>query len=287
VIRFDPIRLPATYRRSFIAGQLGLRCHTFNVLLAILAPDHYLALKDHNPFTVYTALFRHCETLFPIYEPEWFADEYVEDELLYVMEESGIPVRPYGVEDWDLEFGPSPALSVVSYLLEQPEQRVAVNRLDGGAGRAFKKLWTLEPFLTKQIDPKMINPPRGRKWSGRWAQIPMLVKYIQHDTRYQWLDVSVSECDEEYNPPWTLDDIRFLARDWAKTAPVWKALHGFITWLDGAPGSRLPWLLLALTGDEKTRMKLSEPKRENGRTLAEVFIEQEERASTHTRDRAR
>ena len=76
--------------------------------------------------------------------------------------------------------------------------------------------------------------------------------------------------DEGFNPLWSIEDIRFLAEDWAATKPVWDALQKFITWLDKSPSKRLPQLAALLTGDERMRLKFSAP--QQTKTLAEIFI---------------
>lgn len=276
LMRFAAIALPETLRRSSLAKLLRRRANHFAQMLAQLSSTAYARLGNQATlWDCYSALMTYCGKLFPVWYPDFMTDDFEsEDELGYTMDSMGIPVYPVGTQDGDFVYGRSAALSGVAYFLEGVTGRVSVAQLERNRmGEAWRRLRSLEPWHERQIERAMIKPPAGRKWRGRWESLPWLVKYIDHDTGFQWLDLCAEDMDEGGNPPWSIEDIRFLAHDWTEAERVWKPLKKFIAWLDAQPARRMPIVMGALTGDERVRLRISEPKRP-GRTLAEVFDEE-------------
>ncbi len=280
--KFTPIALPLAYRRSSLAKALRLKINVFATLLAQLAPQRYLAVRDGSLADIYMELIEVVSARFPVWEPDYFFDEFDdEEEAMGYAEQMGIPVESVGLdEDDDRTYENSMTLSLLSYLMIEPAHRLSVEQVR--TGRSWIEVKALEPWFNAHLEEKWIAPPRGRAWAGRWQNLPLLVQYIEHNTGYQWLDLSSLDLDEGGNPPWSMADIEFLTRDWAATKPVWTALTRFIAWLDQAPETRLPRLLRALTGDEAARNQLSEPKKP-GRTLVEIFNAEEKRNHARTR----
>jgi hypothetical protein len=276
VRHFAPIVLPVAYRRTSLVKQLRLRANVFAVLLARLDARRYRAACRGGVKDVYSALLGVLSKRFPIWWPDYMIDDYPDDEdALGSMEMLGIPICPLGLDDENGTYGGSPTLGLLSYLLTDPAHRLPVDRLGiHDACDAWRKFPSLEPWFDQMIEVKCGEPPRGRKWAGRWQSLSMLVKYVCHDTGYQWLDVSEFDMDEGGNPPWTLDDIEWLTNEWNDAELVWKPLKALLNWLDSKPAVRLPRLCALLTGNESARQICSEPK-PLGKTLAEVFCETE------------
>jgi hypothetical protein len=271
--------MPVAYRRTSQANQLRRRANLFAVLLAQLAPRRYEAVRNGDLFSTYSSLLEVVGKRFPIWIADYMMDELPDDEgeLLGTLELMGIPISPLGICE-DSGGSGSVTLDLLSYLLSDPAHRDPVDKLRDGD--AWRYLAPLEPWFTQHLSNTLCAPPKGRQWAGRWQSLYMLVKYVNHDTNYQWLDISEFDMFEGGNPPWSLDDIESLAQDWKQALPVWTPLKRLINWLDGRPAERLPLLCAALTGDEPVRRAISQPKRM--KTLAEVFNAQDKR--THARE---
>lgn len=280
---FAPIALPLTVKRSALAYQLRRHTNQFAVMLAQLDPKAYDGVVANGTvLDFYYALLEHCETLFPCWRPcfdEEFSedDEYTvdEDELIYQLGALGIPVYPVGMRNDEAYYGNSAAIGAISYFVVQPATRMKIAELrNRKIGKSWTHITALEPWHDRYIERKMIYPPKDQVWSGHWSMLEWLVKFVQADTGYQWLDLSSEDMDEGGNSPWSLADIDFLTNDWADAELIWKPLHAFIKWLDAKPETRLPMAIAALMGDEQVRQRLCEPK-PTGKTLGEVFLEEE------------
>jgi hypothetical protein len=274
VKHFAPIVLPDAYRRTSLVRQMRQRANVFAVLLARLDPRRYQAVCGGDVKAVYLALLGVLSKRFPIWWPDYMLEDYPDDEdVLGSMEMLGIPICPLGIDDENGTYNGSPTLGLLSYLLTDPVHRLPVADLGQFGGcDAWRKHTTLKPWFDQMIEEKWCEPPHGRQWAGRWQSLSMLVKYVMHDTGYQWLDVSEFDMDEGGNPPWSMDDIEWLTNDWNDSQPVWKSLKDLMNWLDSKPAVRLPRLCAILTGNDQARQKYSEPK-PLGKTLAEVFCE--------------
>jgi len=298
MVRFAPVPLPETMtlRRSSLASLLRVKVNYFARLLAEVAPHLYTRTAQAAPLTIngtqfhtwnyYVALVNWCSDKFPVWIPDYLQEEFEDDQIMMeALADVGIPVEPVGVRDDELYHGWSATLGIVAYLLQQPVQRESIGKMmTNHVGEAWTKLERVQPYLDRQIDDRFAQPPRGRQWTGRWQNLPWLIQFVQHDTGYQFLDVTEDEMDEGGNPPWSKDDIEFLSRDWATTQRVWKPLREFIQWLDSNPNGYMPTLIAALTGDDAVRRQISQPKRT--KTLAEVFDAQDKQAQ-RARIRAR
>lgn len=286
---FTPIALPAlAIRRTDLANQLRRKSNTFARLLAQVSPRLYerttkaaptvIAGTRFDTWNYYVALINWCSKRFPVWLPDYLVEEFsADDEMEACLGEMGIPVDPLGVREEELYNGLSPTLGIVAYLLEKPAQRVSADRLrENHVGDVWRNMERLQPYLDREIQFEFSRPPRGRQWIGRWQNLPMLVQYIYHDTGYQWLDICEDEMDEGGNPPWSIDDMNFLANDWTLAKRVWQNLRDFMQWLDGNPQGYLPTALAALTGDEQVRAAISRPIR--SKTLGEVFDAQDKKA---------
>jgi len=279
--RFAPIALPPTFKRTSLAQLLLKRANPFSALLAQLAPRVYDQMPDkNNPLQVYNTLVQYCDTLFPVWFPCFDeeldpGEEFTFDDegLIYNMDILGIPVNPIGLTDHDAMYGQSAALSAVSYYLEsRPKRQPVAQLIKNHVGQAWTGIKALERYDERHIERVNMWPPVNQVWSGRWQNLEWLVKYVQHDTGYQWLDLCNEDMDEGGNPPWSMDDIEWLTNDWNDSQPVWKSLKDLMNWLDSKPAVRLPRLCAILTGNDQARQKYSEPK-PLGKTLAEVFCE--------------
>ncbi|MGV0976386.1 MAG: hypothetical protein ACOYBO_10700 [Azonexus sp.] len=293
--RFAPIALPPTFKRTSLAQLLLKRANPFSALLAQLAPRVYDQMPDkNNPLQVYNTLVQYCDTLFPVWFPCFDeeldpGEEFTFDDegLIYNMDILGIPVNPIGLTDHDAMYGQSAALSAVSYYLEsrpkrQPVAQLIINRV----GQAWTGIKALERYDERHIERVNMWPPVNQVWSGRWQNLEWLVKYVQHDTGYQWLDLCIEDMDEGGNPPWTMEDIKFLKNDWADAKAIWMPLQAFIKWIDARPVHRLPMVLGALMGDQKIRAKMIEPNKP-GKTLFEVFNGEPQKQKQSASRRAR
>lgn len=285
-MKFSPIVLPDTaYRKTCVARLLRKNTNFFANLLAQVAPRVYAATDARTAWDYYTALIVWCEDRFPVWTPDYLEDKIgTGEDAMDTLVSMGIPVETVGLIDEDMFDFNSPTLNVVTYLLHSPSERPY---LDSSRLRNRNNLdWTNQPFLRPffdlEIDVTNFNAPRGREWTGRYKSLPHLCQYIYHDTGNQWLDLCSYDLDEGGNPPWTVDDINFLIKDWAAAKKIWKPLTELITWLDAEPNGRIPIVLGALTGDQAVRREISHPKR--SKTLAEVFDAEDKKAQ---RSRAR
>jgi hypothetical protein len=93
-----------------------------------------------------------------------------------------------------------------------------------------------------------------------------------HETGLIFLDYShldVAEGGGQY-PPWTVGEIRALAREWKKAEPIWKRVKTLIDYIDARPGERLVQLAGIICGDREARIETC-VRRYRGRRLVEVF----------------
>jgi len=288
-VKFSPIVLPDTaYRKTCVARLLRKKTNFFANLLAQVAPRIYAATDARTDWDYYAALLAWCEDRFPVWTPDYLQEEIgVGEDATQMLIHMGIPVEPIGLPDEDMFGFNSTTLNVVTYLLHSPSARPDINsatmRVRGNRPDDWTKQPFLIPFFDLEIDVANFNAPRGREWTGRYKSLPHLCQYIYHDTGNQWLDLCSYDLDEGGNPPWSVDDINFLIKDWAEAKKIWKPLNELITWLDAEPNGRIPIVLGALTGDQAVRREISRPKR--SQTLAEVF-DAEDKKSRRTQVRA-
>lgn len=288
-VRFTPITLPDTaFRKSCIARLFRKRANLFAQLLAQVAPRVYEATADRTGWDYYKALLAWCDVRFPIWEPDYLEDEIgAGEDAMDILTEMGIPVSPVGLIDEEMFDFTSATLNVVTYLLHPMRERP-----DLGSSRLWNRTrddWTnlpfLRPFSEIEIDVSNFNAPRGRQWMGRYKSLPHLIQYIYHDTGNQLLDLCSYDLDEGGNPPWSIDDINFLIKDWAEALKIWKPLTALIEWLDAEPNGRIPIVLGALAGDQAVRREISRPK--HAKTLAEVFDAEDKKDARRARARIR
>lgn len=272
MIAFPSIALPGpAYRRSYFAHELARLVSVFPSLLAQLAPDVYRALKDKSAMGCYGSLLRYIDAnLFPIFDT-WILDviEDLEIDPASEAEGFGIPVHVLGLDDEDLVYNiGSPSITLAYYLCwtSSYSGRPALDTLAAlekfpEVRRQYQELFTVKHFH---------KPPRGRRWTPPWDALKLLCDYSQNGTGYRWLDYSHIMVEEVGGyPPWHIDEIRALAREWKRTQPVWERLKAIIEHVDARPTERLPLLGGALCGEKQARLQISQP--EHSKTLAEAL----------------
>lgn len=280
-MKFSPIVLPDTaYRKTCVARLLRKKTNFFANLLAQVAPRIYAATDARTDWDYYAALLAWCEDRFPVWTPDYLQEEIgVGEDATQMLIHMGIPVEPIGLPDEDMFDFNSTTLNVVTYLLHSRAERPDFDSTTFRV-RVRHDDWTKQPFLRtfseSEIDVANFNATRGREWTGRYKSLPRLLEYIYHDTGNQWLDYCTYDLDEGGNPPWSVDDINFLTKDWTAAKKIWKPLSDLIQWLDAEPNGRIPIVLGALTGDQAVRREISHPKR--SKTLGEVFDAEDKKA---------
>lgn len=288
-MKFSPIVLPDTaYRKTCVARLLREKTNFFANLLAQVAPRIYAATDARTDWDYYAALLAWCEDRFPVWTPDYLQEEIgVGEDATQMLIHMGIPVEPIGLPDENMFDFNSTTLNVVTYLLHSRAERPDFDSTTFRV-RVRHDDWTKQPFLRtfseSEIDVANFNATRGREWTGRYKSLPRLLEYIYHDTGNQWLDYCTYDLDEGGNPPWSVDDINFLTKDWTAAKKIWKPLSDLIQWLDAEPNGRIPIVLGALTGDQAVRREISHPKR--SKTLGEVF-DAEDKKARRTQVRAR
>ncbi len=267
--------LPETaLRRSWVVQQLQCYCNPFAILLAQLAPKRWEKMVGENTLAIYYALLETCGSLFPIFDPFFYADEDpTEGDPIEERLEFGIPIDLLGLNDDEIIYGASPTFGFIGYLMDQPEGREQPHEFPRDVGESWKNITELRPFYGVTIESKWIHAPRGREWRGVWNPMTALAEYVMHDTGNWMLDVSNQSAAEDYleggYPPWTIEDVRNCEREYQRAKPILKTIETLRAYVDERPSERLPLLAAALTGDKAARFQLSQPK--HAKTLAEVW----------------
>ena len=274
-------------RRTWLAEQLHphVAAGTFMRIFEAVSPAKARAVRGESGARIYSALLAYLGTLIPIYEPafdDW--GQANEPDGLEQAIEYGIPVDLYGFDESAISYEDSydPALALIWWLIPEDFDRWDVIEIDdleqdlrhSDMPAALKKhTAALKMLSDRAAHRKWTKPPRSRQWKGVWEFLPDVYAYVTHTTGCGFLDYSNNETWEAGEmPPWNIDEVRGAIQDWKRGAPMWEGIKALVTYV----GENRHWLLdlgLALTGDDETRLKLSEPKRK-GKTLAQIFAKE-------------
>jgi len=266
------------YRPTALAERLMEKAGllTFGSLLRRIALPVYDALADKSPFACYVALLRHIEThLFPIYEVDegWFEMSALEgDDPIGILEQDGIPIQLMGVDPWSEGPNAIESPAVAACLCFRSWDRCYQDMTP----ETFECLAHIrdEPPLTTPfpvVAVASVKPPRGRKWIEPWDKLRDLYAYCHAATGSIFLDNATSaHYDGAENPPWNVDEIEGLARDWKSAHPIVRRINEMRDYIDERPLERVPLMVRVLSRDREALREITLPVRRE-KMLCDVF----------------
>lgn len=282
-----PVAIPRNApRRSWLADQLRRQSGPgrFAALLRELAPRTWTRLQGAPLKEIYLALLGHVGTLFPVYDlviEEYFDEEMLEaggdeTDVAQALLTQGIPVETFGRDYYD-DYAPIQETESAARALCMAIYIRTSEPTDPILWREFQALTPCADLLTPWLEAKPLRalsagfakPPYGRAWHKPWDALGDLFDHAHNATGFTFLDYSDLMMLEGGYPPWDLETIRGLAREWQRAKPVWGRLNALQDHLDGDPKKQLPLLAGALLGDTATRQALTRPART--KTLTKVF----------------
>lgn len=260
----NPVLMPArAYRRTWIADRLDDMCGRglFLAFLRQLTPAQAALVANATTNQQVFALLMHLNNhYFPI-------DDYVAASVQMATDEGdldwedvlmmGIPVEVYGFEyERDADSDDAMVFCALSqdYTIRSEFvgvlEKYNVHEYAGRVGRI----------------PKL---PRGRQWIEPWGDLGLMYEWINGATQNRWLDWNTEMLEQGGNPPWEMEEIRALAKDWKRSEPQVKRLTNFRRFLQTKPEVKIPLLAGALVGDKHALQRMTRPARV--KTLAEVL----------------
>lgn len=279
MIALPDIQLPpSALRRTWVSARLGdLRCGLeFLALLRQLAPAKARGLDPQRPMDCYQVLWKHCATLLPLFNQEFYPEEYDDEPdmtLAGMARDFGIPINFHGVDSQDYIYHDSGVSTAIAVCLCFDGPQEEGPECDLSRINVLKKYrHSLETHIDEGLIPNFPFPGRGRVWQAPWDALELLYLYAHNSTNFNILNIShlmVAETAEGY-PQWHIQEIRGWAREWERAQPTLKRINGLRDYIDASPGRRLPLLAGALAGHEPTIEKISRPK-PRAKTLAQLF----------------
>lgn len=107
--------------------------------------------------------------------------------------------------------------------------------------------------------PWLRESPAGRAWREPWQHLDMLVRWVQNDTGWGWLDETTLNLEEcACYPPWDADEITALIENWRECEPIQNGIGKLSKYIEEGWQTRLTLMTRVIHGDTDAILQVTQ-----------------------------